>query len=219
VEDTGIGISAEQCQRLFQPFTQADPTTCRRYGGTGLGLILSMKLAHALGGDVRLARSTPSEGSCFEITVSLENPRYRLGPMQCSSPVNEPIDLRGTHVLVAEDAPDNQILIRKILTASGAEVSVVENGLEVQNVAKKEHFDLILMDIQMPLLDGYEATKRLRESGSKVPIIALTAHAMVEEAEKCLASGFTDYLSKPINHQTLLATIKKWTRGQPDLLS
>jgi PAS domain S-box-containing protein len=217
VKDTGIGMTPEQVERLFQPFVQADSSTTRQYGGTGLGLSISRRLAEALGGGIRV-ESRPGEGSTFTFTVQAELPEpVRLlhdlseaaarAPHQPPSPLYA-AKLRG-RVLLAEDGPDNQTLICAILRAAGAQVDVVANGrlaLEKALSARSAGtpYDVILMDMQMPEMDGCEATRQLRRAGHAGPIVALTAHAMAEDRAKCLAAGCDDYATKPVDRLGLL---------------
>jgi signal transduction histidine kinase/ActR/RegA family two-component response regulator len=220
VTDTGIGMTPEQIAKLFQPFTQADASTTRRFGGTGLGLTIALNLARALGGDITVT-SEPGKGTTFSATVetgpvegvSME-PRQRtvLRDLAASSPMTR---LDGVRILLAEDGPDNQRLLRLYLTRAGANVTLVENGRQaVDSVMKpaeqQRPFNLILMDMQMPELDGYGASSLLRAKGCRLPIIALTAHAMQGDRDKCLAAGCDDYLSKPVDCGALLATCAKW---------
>jgi PAS domain S-box-containing protein len=207
VKDTGRGISEEETLRLFQPFTQADSSTTRKYGGTGLGLALSQKLARALGGDLILSDSVRGLGSTFVISIPLV-PDYTETVSLPSEPKVTPKNsrsqpLQGLRVLLAEDSPDNQFLIRQILAKSGIFLEVADDGAAAVEMATQDNYDLVLMDMQMPKLDGYEATRELRKRGLDLPIIALTAHAMRQDREKCLAAGCSEYLSKPINPSLL----------------
>jgi PAS domain S-box-containing protein len=220
VKDTGIGIAPEQITRLFQPFAQADPSTTRQYGGTGLGLAISKRLAEALGGDI-LVSSGP-EGSTFTFTMEAELPKpvHMLHDLSEAShaPHQERLDsdtecLRGT-VLLAEDGPDNQKLISMILRKAGAAVDLAPNGRVAAEKALAAFsagapYDAILMDMQMPEMDGYEATGQLRQAGYNKPIVALTAHAMAGDRQKCLDAGCDDYVTKPVNSKTLLATLAR----------
>ncbi|MFY9342618.1 MAG: CHASE domain-containing protein [Planctomycetota bacterium] len=216
VIDTGIGLSAEQVARLFRPFTQADASTTRRFGGTGLGLSISLRLAKMLGGDIAVT-SAPGTGSMFSVTIDpgpLDGVRIvedanapPAAPAAPSGPA--PTTKLAGRILLAEDAPDNQRLIAHILRAAGAAVEVASNG-EIacarvrQASAGDQPFDLVIMDMQMPILDGYEATALLRSEGQTVPIIALTANAMTGDRERCLAIGCDDYATKPVDRPKLL---------------
>lgn len=222
--DSGIGLSEEQCERLFQPFTQADSSTARVYGGTGLGLVICRRLAHFLGGDVVIAKSEPGKGSTFRVTVatgpldgikmitaSIEESKIEEEPPQQQPAVRPPLHCR---ILLAEDYMENQRLISLILNKAGADVTAAADGkiacekiLEAQN--QGEPFDVVLMDMQMPVMDGYEATRRLRDAGYKGPITAMTAHAMPGDKEKCLQAGCNSYLTKPICRKELLDTVQK----------
>lgn len=221
--DTGIGITPEQLDRIFLPFAQAESSTSRRFGGTGLGLTISTRLAEMLGGSIRV-HSQPGEGSTFTVTVA-------TGPLEGVPMVNNPSEAMAiTHeeptssprkphaldcsVLLAEDGPDNRRLFAHILKVAGARVTTVENGsLAVQAaLAAREAccpYDIILMDMQMPVMDGYQATTMLRAQGYRGSIIALTAHAMATDREKCLAAGCDDYATKPINRRELMTTIRE----------
>jgi PAS domain S-box-containing protein len=213
IEDTGIGISKDQQPNLFQAFMQADSSTTRKYGGTGLGLMLSRQLARALGGDLILERSTPGVGSKFTFSVNagpIEKAKVKsaeVKPVDNSS--SQEMPLRGVNVLLVEDSPDNQMLVTRFLNSAGAKVDVADNGEAGVNKAQAKNYDIVFMDIQMPVLDGHEATKQLRKNGFNRPIIALTAHAFSEEKERALQSGFTDYLTKPINRRLLLESTQK----------
>ncbi|RYZ59954.1 MAG: response regulator [Proteobacteria bacterium] len=205
VQDTGRGISEEYFDSLFQPFSQGDSSTTRRFGGTGLGLVLSKQLAKGLGGDVSLLSSRLGSGSTFSITINAEQ-----ATLEVKKPAKAVMNVKqfeGLRILVADDSPDNRLLLRRILVRQGIEVAVVENGLEA--VQRAHEFDIVLMDIQMPILDGYYATARLRAEGYSGPIIALTAHAMKEEKDRCLAIGCSEYLTKPIDVDLLLKSIAR----------
>lgn len=224
VTDTGAGISKEQETKLFQPFSQANNSTTRKYGGTGLGLVLSKSLAHFLGGNLEIRRSEVGVGSSFGIQV--HSPLLPLAKLMnaqslivATAPAVETksptLNLRGLKVLIVEDNPDNQMLIAMYLRKSGAIVRSANDGAQGVELALTENFDILLMDIQMPVLDGHEATKKLRLSKYNKPIIALTANAMKEEREKCMQSGFTEFLTKPIQREQLIEMLAKWS--VPDL--
>jgi ammonium transporter, Amt family len=223
ISDTGIGMTPDQIGRLFQPFTQADSSTTRRFGGTGLGLAISKRLATLLGGDLT-ATSDFGRGSTFRFTIPTGTHQHdpevgtndrcpeRIddgGAMQGGQP------LAGSRILLAEDCPDNQRLFSCVLQKAGAEVVVVENGhIAVQEALLSQDdgrpFNVIFMDVQMPLLDGCEATVRLRDAAYRLPIVALTAHAMRIDLDTCLAAGCDDVITKPISAHHLVATARKW---------
>ena len=222
IVDTGIGMSADETSRLFQPFVQVDSSTTRKFGGTGLGLTISKRLAEMLGGALTVV-SRPGSGSTFTLTIAagslegvplLSNPGETVAVRPDSAPIegcdSGPLSCR---ILLAEDGVDNQRLINFVLKKAGADVTVVENGqlaVEAALAAKAEgrQFGAILMDMQMPVMDGYTAVSRLRRNGYTGPIIALTAHAMANDRQKCLDVGCDEYVSKPIDRQILLQTIR-----------
>jgi signal transduction histidine kinase/DNA-binding response OmpR family regulator len=221
VMDTGIGMTPLQVARLFQPFNQADSSTTRKFGGTGLGLTISKRLAEVLGGGIAVS-SSPGEGSTFSVTVAtgdLEGVRLLDASRESARPAAPPAPetgavqvLLGSRILLAEDGPDNQRLIAFLLKKAGATVTVAENGQVACDqvlaaCARGEPFDVILMDMQMPVMDGYEATRRLRAEGYRAPILALTAHAMEGDDAKCRAAGCDEYLRKPFERAKLLAAI------------
>lgn len=212
IEDTGIGMTKEQADRLFQPFTQADATSTRRFGGTGLGLALSRNLARALGGDVYIARCEPHQGSTFEFSFEAEDamPGAAVTAEGADGQVQNP--LVGVRVLAVDDSADNRELITKILSGAGLDVTEAESGEEALNQAFKQQYDLVLMDIQMPGLDGFGTLSGLRKQGFQGPIIALTAHAMKEDRDRAFAAGFADHLTKPINSKLLLQSIQSHLR-------
>jgi signal transduction histidine kinase/ActR/RegA family two-component response regulator len=223
VQDTGVGLSPEQLERVFRPFVQADTSTTRKYGGSGLGLTISQTLARLLGGDLT-CQSQAGQGSTFRVTIDpgplegvrrieqappdVARPRSAL-PMVGSGP-----DLRG-RVLLAEDVSVNRRLISTILLRAGICVEEAENGRVAfdKAVAAREAgqpFDLIFMDMQMPEMDGYEATRRLREAGHLRPIVALTSHSMSGERQRCLAAGCDEYMTKPIDRLVLLQVLTRF---------
>lgn len=214
VRDTGRGISTEQSKRLFEPFAQADSSTTRRFGGTGLGLVLSKKLAISLGGNVVLQESDLGQGSCFIVTIdpgeglSQSTQAFVPNKPQPAATVEEaPIKLNQLRILLVEDSLDNQLLVSRMLRMSGAVVETAINGREGVEKAITGAYAIILMDLQMPEMDGHAATQELRRLKYQGPIIALTAHAMAEERQRCIVSGFNSHLSKPINRKTLLETL------------
>ncbi|MBL9076773.1 MAG: response regulator [Planctomycetes bacterium] len=227
VRDHGIGMDAAQIARLFVPFSQAEDSTERRFGGTGLGLAISKRYAQLLGGDIDV-RSTPGQGSEFTLRLPVVLPEpvewwqpdaAGLSQMQqhralAVARTQELPQLDGLRILLAEDGRDNRRLVVHCLEQAGAEVVAVENGrLAVEHLLAPDQpgVDLVLMDMQMPELDGYRATHRLREHGVRVPIVALTANAMSTDRERCLGAGCDDYLTKPIDRALLLRTCVLWT--------
>jgi PAS domain S-box-containing protein len=229
VTDTGVGMNEEQLGKLFQPFNQVDSSSTRKVGGTGLGLCISKHLAEVLGGHIEV-RSAPGKGSTFSVTINpgpldgidvIHNAQEAFldRPSTTTPAASDSSALQG-RILLAEDGPDNRRLIAMLLTKVGAHVTAVENGQLAVDVALAacdagEPFDVILMDMQMPVMDGYEATRQLRQRGHTIPIVALTAHAMAEDCQKCLDAGCDGYATKPIDRQKLLATVAPWlARGR-----
>jgi len=217
VIDSGIGMTPEQLGRLFRPFTQGDESITRKFGGTGLGLTISAQLAKLLGGEVTVV-SERRKGSTFTVKIDggssalverLSSLTEANLPTTVERRTRSEICLCGC-ILLVEDGADNQCLLRMQLTGAGASVISAMNGQMAIDLATTEPFDLILMDMQMPVMDGYNATSELRRRGLTIPIIALTAYAMAEDREKCMASGCTAYLSKPIEEQTLLTTVNAY---------
>ncbi|GAB6167031.1 hypothetical protein JCM19992_30310 [Thermostilla marina] len=225
--DTGVGIPSDKLETIFDPFCQADTSARRRFGGTGLGLSISQRLASRMGGSITVV-SEEGLGSNFQLTLPIrvasgeiewiENPAATLNTLLANVrgelPESRNIPLKG-RILLAEDALDNQRLIAHILRKAGAEVETVANGRDAVKQALRaaregDPFDVILMDMQMPLMDGYEATRQLRQAGYTSPIIALTAHAMAGEREKCIAAGCDEYATKPIDRVTLLNLVRKY---------
>ncbi len=220
--DTGLGMTKEQVGKLFQPFAQADSSTTRKFGGTGLGLMISKRLAEMLGGDITV-ESEPGKGSVFRLTIStgaLKNTEMLEDPEQAtfvipevSTPKPAGKESLNCRILLAEDNPTNQTIIVRMLEKVGARVTTVANGeLAVEAAIAAENsaepFHLILMDMQMPVMDGYEATRMLRKKWYMKPIIALTAHAMASDERKCIDAGCDDYATKPINREKLICTIR-----------
>ena len=217
VIDTGIGMNNEQSAKLFEPFSQADVSVTRRYGGTGLGLALSKRLAHAMKGKLELIKSGLGEGSHFRAQFVTEILKDESSAMAESNSAlilatasAASVSLEGLKILLAEDAPDNQVLMNRYLSKAKAVVTTVENGQLAKEHALQGDFDLVLMDVQMPIMDGLTATRELRKLGYQKPIIALTAHAMKEERDRSFAAGCNDHLSKPIDRALLLSTLAQY---------
>ncbi len=221
VADSGPGIAPDKLEQVFEPFAQADASTTRKFGGSGLGLAISKRLARALGGSLLLA-STPGVGSKFTLTVEtgplagveMGRDAREVGSIDALSALVAKSGLRG-RVLLAEDGPDNQALLLAHLTRAGATVTLAENGRAAVDKALEASavgaaFDLVLMDMQMPEVDGYCATRELRAAGFAIPIVALTAHAMAGDREKCLAAGCNEYLTKPIVRRDLGAVLERY---------
>jgi CheY-like chemotaxis protein/anti-sigma regulatory factor (Ser/Thr protein kinase) len=218
IKDTGMGVAPEQRKYLFQSFSQVDSSATRRYEGTGLGLVLSRQLARILGGDVELTDSAVGKGCTFVVSFAFEP-----GNSVSATPQHPPLTLRnldqaqqlkGMTILIIDDVEDNRLLIQRLLSRRGAQVDLASSGYDGIRMAQEKHYDIILMDIQMPLMDGYTATRTLRESGYQKPIIALTAHAMKEDRDRCLQAGCNDYLTKPIQVETIVNTLTKHTQLQ-----
>ncbi len=222
VSDTGIGIATQEMERLFQPFAQADPSTTRRFGGSGLGLAISRRLATLMGGDLT-AQSVAGQGSTFTLRIDpgvIDESPLEPAVEQLVSGVIDPVRIKSdgfrarVRVLLAEDGVDNQLLITTYLRHAGIDVTVADNGkmaidLVTKANAEEPPFALVLMDMQMPEMDGYEATRLLRAQGFTQPIVALTAHAMAGDREHCLEVGCTDYVAKPLSRAGLIAAIRR----------
>lgn len=217
IKDTGMGISPEQRRHLFQPFSQVDNSATRRYEGTGLGLVLSRQLARILGGDVELTDSQVGVGCTFVVSLALENvqsiPAPTHPPLQ-QKHLDTARQLEGMSILIIDDVEDNRLLVHRILSRRGAHVDLAGSGPEGIRMAQDKHYDIVLMDIQMPLMDGYTATRTLRDAGYDKPIIALTAHAMKEDRDRCLQAGCNDYLTKPIQVEKVISALTKHTQLQ-----
>lgn len=202
IRDSGIGISEEDKPDLFTPFQQGDASTTRRFGGTGLGLALSRDLARAMGGEVELVESVAGQGAWFRFVLPIELAVVSKTYSKTKS-TSQADRLEGLKILIVDDSADNQLLMRRMLARAGAETATASNGREAIDAALADKFDFVLMDMQMPVLDGLTATKLLREGGYRRPIIALTAHALFAERQKCLAAGCDDHVSKPVDFRRL----------------
>ncbi len=218
VLDTGIGLKPEQMSRLFDPFAQASPSIAREYGGTGLGLNISKKLAEMLGGTIR-AFSTYGRGSEFEVSVStgkLEHGRFLQDSSELSDSQN-PVCIEAAprlsgRILYAEDNEVNRRLIDLLVSKTGADIKMVANGAEALKVATEEQFDLILMDIQMPVMDGRDATQAIRKSGNRTPIAALTANVMAEDIQEYREAGCEECLSKPVDKKSFYDVLSRYLK-------
>jgi len=215
--DTGIGMRPDQIEKLFQPFTQVDGSMTRRHGGTGLGLSISKRMAQLLGGDIRVV-SEFGRGTRFTVTVLGNAPLGEEATTIAAATPGATLrakPLEGMRILLAEDTADTAKLLEVVLKSAGAELLTVENGQLAVDAALNarasgEPFDLVLMDMQMPLKDGYQATQELRASNYMGPVVALTAHAMGAERDKCLAAGCSGYISKPVDRKTLVAACERY---------
>jgi signal transduction histidine kinase/HPt (histidine-containing phosphotransfer) domain-containing protein len=220
VRDTGIGMTKEQMARMFQPFEQADSSTTRRFGGTGLGLVISRHLAREMGGDIEVD-STPGEGSVFKLRLTL--PVAEDAPCAMASDTPSGPRLQGLSILAAEDIEVNRDLLQRLLEQEGAQVHLVANGLQavqmVQEALKAADgptqpiFDAVLMDLQMPVMDGYEAARHIGKLAPHLPMIGLTAHALAEEKARCLAAGMVAHVSKPLDIDALVQILHRHTSG------
>ncbi len=218
VEDSGKGITTEQSAQLFQPFAQGDVSTTRKFGGTGLGLVLTRKLCEALGGVFELKSSQPGKGSIFyaSVEVRVANEMRFVNALGFASDVVRNAGVRpvlqNARILLVEDSPDNQELFAIYLSRAGAKVDIASDGKKGVEMALAEAYDIVLMDVQMPVMDGIAAVKELRALKYSGPIIALTAHAMKEERARCVAAGYTNFLSKPLKREDLIEHIRKYLK-------
>ena len=211
VQDSGIGMTAEQIDGIFKPFSQADSSITRRFGGTGLGLNICKRLVELMGGEIRV-ESTPGKGSCFSFTVRLERGSAPVVVAERKLQRDTLMAaLAGSRVLVVDDQSLNRQILQELLERVGVSVAVAEHGRQALDVVAQAEgkFDAVFMDLQMPEMDGYEATRLLRKEW-QFPIIAVTAHASKEERKRCLQAGMNDHLSKPVNPEQLYACILKW---------
>ena len=219
ITDTGIGLTPEQKTRLFHAFSQADTSTTRKFGGTGLGLVIAKRLVELMDGEIA-AESTHGQGSTFYFSVPLavaEDPIRKISPSPgLDEPNGEPYQaqLRGARVLVAEDNALNQEVIQAFLARAGIHVTLVGNGLEAIERVQHQSFDVVLMDLQMPVMDGLEAARELRKipQSAKTPIIALTANVFQADIERCIAAGMNDHVGKPIKVEALFSKLEQWLK-------
>ena len=218
IQDSGIGISKEQQSNLFQSFSQADSSTTRQYGGTGLGLVISKTLTELMGGKIWV-ESRVNYGSTFHFTAAFKQ-QHGTPSQLLSSAIEYPQDdtnkaiekLRGAKLLLADDSDLNQEIVMEIMSMNGINLKVAENGMEALILLEKETFDGVLMDCQMPVMDGYEASRKIRSDDKfkDLPIIAMTANVMSGDRRKAIAAGMNDYIPKPINTGSMFITIAKW---------
>ena len=218
VHDTGIGISAEQIGMLFQPFSQADNSTSRKFGGTGLGLTICNRLVQMMDGNLWV-QSTEGQGSDFRFTA-----HFGLGQKVGSSEIHSTemiyarANLKNRHILLVEDNPFNQQVAQELLENIGVKVMLASNGSEALELLAKQPFDIVLMDIQMPVMDGFEATRQIRATPGLASqcVIAMTANAMTEDRQRCLSAGMDDFIAKPIFPDQLYLTLTKWVTARAD---
>ncbi|TCV83621.1 MULTISPECIES: PAS domain S-box protein [Methylomonas] len=222
IRDTGIGIRQEQLEQLFTPFTQADTTISRRFGGTGLGLSISRRLVELMGGEIGVS-SIEGQGSIFTFTARFESASPQLAAtveansladsrtLESSSLIST---IRGAEILLVEDSPTNQLVAQKFLEKMQLNVTLAVNGLEAVHWVSKKAFDAVLMDVQMPIMDGYEATRQIRAlpEGQQLPIIAISASVMADAKQACLEAGMNDHVPKPFNIELLTKSLLKWIK-------
>ena len=218
VRDTGIGMTKAQQERLFQSFSQAEEGTSRKYGGTGLGLHISKRLASMLGGDLGV-QSEKGVGSCFSCTIATGpiTPVATRATAVRVAPVRHDIPKLHGRVLLAEDGRDNQVLIKRVLASTGLSVEIVDNGQKARDAALAATgtpFDLIVMDVQMPVMDGLQATRELRAAGFAAPIVALTANVLPEDVQRCMDAGCSYFATKPLDRTALFEVLQQ-ALGQP----
>jgi signal transduction histidine kinase/CheY-like chemotaxis protein len=228
VRDSGIGIRDEHRVKLFEHFSQIDGTSTRPCGGNGIGLYLSKRIALALGGDLILEESTPGVGSTFVFlfpdSIVDKNTKFtdlsgHELPVRASATPSPEANLHGIQVLVVDDCEDNQAMLGHFLNETGAKVDFASNGFEAIEKAENGEHDIILMDIQMPILDGISATEQLRERGYQKPIIAVTSNSKIDDIRKSMRTGFNDHITKPINFKELLQEVARWVGGSSILLT
>jgi CheY-like chemotaxis protein len=214
VSDSGIGLTDAQQKNIFSPFSQADNSTTQKYGGTGLGLTIVKQLCGLMGGDI-IINSTINKGSCFAFNLIYRKPEHDFAETSDKNETIKDVNLSFEKILLVEDNRINQIVATKILTKLNLKADVAVNGIEAIEKLNSATYDLILMDCQMPEMDGYETTKAIREGKAgeehkNITIVAMTANAMKGDKEKCLDAGMNDYLTKPIEINTLQQKLMVW---------
>jgi CheY-like chemotaxis protein len=211
VEDTGIGIRDDIKDELFNEFTQADGSTTRQYGGTGLGLAIVRQLVEMMHGQFGV-ESVPGEGSTFWLRITLPVGEAQVATQSSSSEQQAVKGLLHGHVLLVEDNPINQMVAQKMLEKIGIESTLAGDGQEALNKLEQGRFDAVLMDCQMPVMDGFEATRRIRAQSAllSLPVIAMTANVMEGDREKCIEAGMNDYIGKPVVEADLKKTLARW---------
>lgn len=210
IKDTGIGLSEKEQKKLFKSFSQADGSTTRKYGGTGLGLAISKQLVELMGGSINI-ESKEGEGSSFIFDIELKEAEIQGDKSKQKSPQIDKTLFRAKKILLAEDNLTNRLVILGVLEDCVDEIDVATNGKEALDMFEIDKYDLILMDIQMPIMDGYEATRQIRKIDKNIPIIALSANVMTEEIEKTKISGMNEYIIKPIDLEKLFTTLGKYS--------
>jgi CheY-like chemotaxis protein len=215
VEDTGIGISAEQAPRLFNSFTQGDSSTTRKYGGTGLGLAISRQLIELMGGKIGF-ESEPGRGSRFWFRVRLEK-QADIPPVENPAVREAPAGAlpHSGRILIADDNEVNRLIALRMVQQAGYQAEAVPDGRRAVDEALSGRFDLVLMDVHMPEMDGFEATENIRRTEDHTrhtPVIAMTARAMAGDRERCLQAGMDDHVSKPVRREQLIGVIERWLR-------
>ncbi len=220
VSDTGIGIPDEVQSALFQPFQQADTSTSRKYGGSGLGLVISQRLAKLMQGDIE-CESSPGKGSCFRVRLPLpivgsDLPLAAARSMQNSLATQERSPFAGARILLAEDNPVNQIVAQGMLESLGCSVDIAENGHQALTKHRTADYDLVLMDFHMPGMDGVEATRKIRrheescDEADRIPIIALTADVLPGQRELCIQAGMNEFVTKPFDLNRLKMALERY---------
>jgi CheY-like chemotaxis protein len=220
VRDTGVGIPSDKLSAIFEAFTQGDGSTTRRYGGTGLGLAICSQLVKLMHGRIWV-ESEPGRGSAFHFTARFSVVDYPCGAAEVPDPTSIAESVRALRILVAEDNAVNQRVAQGMLEKMGHRVLLAVNGREAVEATRREHFDLVLMDCQMPEMDGFEATTAIRQFEAQLrqietglpplPVIALTAHAMSGDRDRCISAGMNDYITKPIDAAQLAQVIEKYS--------